>query len=34
MTTHKVLYSGGCVDLTAEVIAKLDAEQQTEKPKN
>jgi|WetSurMetagenome_2_1015567.scaffolds.fasta_scaffold679083_1 Skp family chaperone for outer membrane proteins len=33
MTTHKVLYSGGCVDLTAEVIVKLDAEQ-TDKPKN
>ncbi len=33
MTTHKVLYSGGCVDLTAEVIAKLDAEQ-TDKPNN
>ena len=32
MTTHKVLYSNGCVDLTSEVIAKLDAEQ--EKPKN
>jgi Skp family chaperone for outer membrane proteins len=33
MTTHKVLYSNGCVDLTAEVIAKLDAEQ-PDKPKN
>jgi Skp family chaperone for outer membrane proteins len=23
--THKVLYSGGCVDITDEVIARLDA---------
>jgi Skp family chaperone for outer membrane proteins len=29
--THKVLYSGGCVDLTEEVVARLDA---TAKPEN
>jgi Skp family chaperone for outer membrane proteins len=26
MLTHKVLYSGGCVDITDEVIARLDKE--------
>lgn len=26
LNTHKVLYSGGCVDLTAEVTARLDAQ--------
>jgi len=27
--THKVLYSGGCVDITNDVLAKLDAEETT-----
>ena len=27
LSTHKVLYSSGCVDLTAEVIAELDKEE-------
>ena len=26
MGTHKVLYSGGCVDITAEVTAGVDAQ--------
>jgi Skp family chaperone for outer membrane proteins len=26
--THKVLYSGGCLDITNDVIAKLDAEEE------
>jgi Skp family chaperone for outer membrane proteins len=26
MSTHKVLYSGGCVDITNEVVARLDKE--------
>lgn len=26
LSTHKVLYSGGCVDITDEVVARLDAE--------
>jgi Skp family chaperone for outer membrane proteins len=26
MSTHKVLYSGGCVDITDEVVARLDKE--------
>jgi Skp family chaperone for outer membrane proteins len=30
LSTHKVLYAGGCVDLTGEVAARLDA---TEAPK-
>ncbi len=25
--THKLLYSGGCLDITADVLARLDAEQ-------
>jgi Skp family chaperone for outer membrane proteins len=25
LSTNKVLYSGGCLDITAEVIARLDA---------
>ena len=24
--THKVLYAGGCIDLTSEVIARIDAD--------
>jgi len=27
ISTHKVLYSGGCVDITNEVVARLDKEQ-------
>ncbi len=27
ISTHKVLYSGGCVDISDEVMARLDAEQ-------
>ncbi len=27
MSTHKVLYSSGCVDISDEVLARLDAEQ-------
>ncbi len=27
LNTHKVLYSGGCLDITDEVIAKLDKEE-------
>ncbi len=27
MRTHKVLYSGGCVDITGEITARLDAEE-------
>jgi len=27
LSTHKVLYSNGCVDLTDEVIAELDKEE-------
>jgi Skp family chaperone for outer membrane proteins len=27
LSTHKVLYSGGCVDMTDEVVARLDAEE-------
>jgi len=27
LSTHKVLYSEGCVDLTNEVIAELDKEE-------
>lgn len=27
LSTHKVLYSGGCVDITNEVVARLDAEE-------
>ena len=27
ISTHKVLYSGGCVDISDEVLARLDAEQ-------
>ncbi|GAF74646.1 unnamed protein product, partial [marine sediment metagenome] len=30
--THKLLYSGGCLDITDEVMARLDAEE-SEKPK-
>jgi Skp family chaperone for outer membrane proteins len=28
LATHKVLYSSGCVDITSDVIAKLDQDQQ------
>jgi Skp family chaperone for outer membrane proteins len=28
ISTHKVLYSGGCEDISDEVLARLDAEQQ------
>jgi Skp family chaperone for outer membrane proteins len=27
ISTHKVLYSSGCVDISDEVMARLDAEQ-------
>ena len=27
MITHKVLYSGGCMDITDEVMARLDKEE-------
>ena len=27
LSTHKVLFSGGCVDITNEVVARLDAEE-------
>jgi len=27
ISTHKVIYSGGCVDITSDVLAKLDAEE-------
>jgi len=27
ISTHKVLYSGGCIDITDEVVARLDKEQ-------
>ena len=27
LSTHKVLYSGGCIDISDDIIAKLDAEQ-------
>jgi Skp family chaperone for outer membrane proteins len=33
MTTHKVMYSNGCVDLTKDVIDRLDSEQQSDKTK-
>jgi Skp family chaperone for outer membrane proteins len=26
LSTHKLLYSGGCLDITSEVLARLDAE--------
>ena len=29
LSTHKVLYSAGCVDLTSEVTARLDAQERT-----
>jgi Skp family chaperone for outer membrane proteins len=31
LNTHKVLYSGGCLDLTSEVVARLDAQEGTAK---
>lgn len=27
ISTYKVIYSGGCIDITAEVLARLDAEE-------
>lgn len=30
ISTHKVIYSGGCVDITNEVLDKLDAEESKE----
>ena len=33
ISTYKVIYSGGCVDLTNDVIAKLDAEESKEDTK-
>jgi len=32
MGTHKVLYSGGCVDITEEVLARVDAQESSERP--
>jgi len=32
MGTHKVLYSGGCVDITEEVLARVDAQESSELP--
>jgi Skp family chaperone for outer membrane proteins len=31
LSTHKVLYSGGCLDLTDEVVGRLDAQESTTK---
>jgi Skp family chaperone for outer membrane proteins len=31
LSTHKVLYSGGCLDLTEEVVGRLDAQESTTK---
>ena len=30
ISTHKVIYSGGCMDVTSDVLAKLDAEESKE----